>query len=104
MENYSAGYSHPSSLLPDDDISDINNTDNNPNNNNNNNEEAEKGVTKSLLTEPFFQNVLGFRGTMVSWQTFEVSELSMCQDSRKPSVYESSASMFAINDQLKGSK
>ena len=36
MENLSAGYSHPFSLLPDEDISDINNIDNNHNNNNNN--------------------------------------------------------------------
>ena len=71
MENFFAGYSPTSSLLPDDDIRDINNIGNSHNNNNN----EKKGVTKSLLTELFFQNVLGFRGTVVSWQTFEVSEL-----------------------------
>ena len=73
MEKFFAGYSHPSSLFPDDNISGISNIDNSHNNDNNNNEK--KGVTKSLLTELFFQNVLGFRGTVVSWQTFEVSEL-----------------------------
>ena len=75
MEKFFAGYSHPSSLLPDDNISDISNIDNSHNNDNNNNNNENKGVTKSLLTELFFQNVLGFRGTVVSWQTFEVSEL-----------------------------
>ena len=80
MENCSAGCSHPSNLMPDDDINDINN-DNNYNNNNNNIDEM-KGVTKSLLTNSFFQNVVGFRGTVVSWQTFEVSALLMSRFQR----------------------
>ena len=61
-----------------------NNKDNNGNNYNNSNNNEMKGVTKSLFTDAFFQNVLGFRGTLVSWQTFEVSELSMSHDPRKP--------------------
>lgn len=89
MENFSAGYSHPSNFLSDDDINNNNNNKNNSgsnnsndNNNNSNNNEI-KGVTKSLLTDAFFQNVLGFRGTVVSWQTFQVSEALMSQDSSK---------------------
>ncbi|XP_078356644.1 uncharacterized protein LOC144641508 [Oculina patagonica] len=31
-----------------------------------------KGVTKSLLTDAFFQSVLGSRGTVISWKPFEV--------------------------------
>lgn len=92
MENFSAGYSQPSNVLPNDDINaDNNNRDNsynNSNNNNNNNDEM-KGVTKSLFTDAFFQNVLGFRGTVVSWQPFEVSKLLMRHDTKKrlpPSV------------------
>jgi len=75
MENFSAGYSQPSNLLPNDDINtdNNNNRDNNYNNSSNNNEM--KGVTKSFFTDAFFQNVLGFRGTVVSWQPFEVSKL-----------------------------
>ena len=79
MENLTAGYSHPSNFLPDDDV---NYNDKNYNNNNNNNNEM-KGVTKALLTDAFFQNVIGFRGTVISWQTFEVSGLLMGRDSRK---------------------
>lgn len=71
MENFTAGYSHPSNLLPHDDIDNNKNYNNSSCNNNNNNNEM-KGVTKSLLTDAFFQNVLGFRGTVVSWQTFEI--------------------------------
>lgn len=84
MENFSAGYSHPSNFLSDDDINNNNNNKNNSgsNNSNDNNNEI-KGVTKSLLTDAFFQNVLGFRGTVVSWQTFQVSEALMSQDSSK---------------------
>jgi len=31
-----------------------------------------KGITKSLLTEAFFQKIIGSSGTVVSWQPFEV--------------------------------
>lgn len=97
MENFSAGYSQPSNLLPNDDINtdnNNNNRDNSYNNSNNNNindddDDEMKGVTKSLFTDAFFQNVLGFRGTVVSWQPFEVSKFLMRQDTKKrlpPSV------------------
>ena len=91
MDNFTTGYSQPSNLLPNDDINiDNNNSDNNYNNSsNNNNDDEMKGVTKSLFTDAFFQNVLGFRGTVVSWQSFEVSKLLMRQDTKKrlpPSV------------------
>jgi len=88
MENFTAGYSHPSNLLPHDDIDNNKNYNNSSCNNNNNNNEM-KEVTKSLLTDAFFQNVLGFRGTVVSWQTFEVSDLLMGQYSRKPILLQS---------------
>ena len=38
-----------------------------------NNNSNMKGVNKSLLTEAFFQSIIGMRGKVVSWQPFEVN-------------------------------
>lgn len=39
-----------------------------------NNNSNMKGVNKSLLTEAFFQSIIGMRGKVVSWQPFEVNK------------------------------
>ena len=38
-----------------------------------NNNSNMNGVNKSLLTEAFFQSIIGMRGKVVSWQPFEVN-------------------------------
>ena len=61
MEEFPTSHSRRSNLLTEDDI----------NNDSSDNDEM-KGVTESLLTDAFFQNVLGSRGTVISWKPFEV--------------------------------
>lgn len=41
-------------------------------------EDSSKGATESLLTDGFFQEIIGSRGTVISWQPFEVRKTLLC--------------------------